>query len=121
MEKPAHSFNMAATIDVIGGKWKPLVLWHLHFGEHRFGELRRAIPGVSEKMLPQHLRELEADGIISRRDLGGVPPRVEYALTEFGNTLINALRPLCEWGQAHMERIAAAKGLKYVPLSCAGK
>lgn len=110
MTQPAYGCGLAATLDVIGGKWKPLVLWGLLDGPRRFGELRRSIAGVSEKMLAQHLRELEADGVISRHELGGVPPRVQYALTEFGHSLVEALRPLCAWGSTHMERIAATKG-----------
>ena len=110
MDKPIYSSGLAATLAVIGGKWKPLILWHLFFGPHRFGELRRAIGGISEKMLIQQLRELERDEVVSRRDFGAVPPRVEYALTEFGVSLVDALKPLCAWGTAHMEQIVVAKG-----------
>lgn len=104
-----YDCGLSAALDVVGGKWKPLVLWGLAGGPRRFGELRRAIAGISEKMLIQQLRELEADGIVSRRDFGEVPPRVEYAITEFGGTLIEALKPLCGWGTTHMGRIVAIK------------
>jgi DNA-binding HxlR family transcriptional regulator len=78
-------------------------------GPRRFGELRREVGGISEKMLAQQLREMEADGIVSRKDFHEVPPRVEYALTRFGVSLCEALRPLCEWGGEHMKRIRKSK------------
>ena len=106
---PIYNCGLSAALDVVGGKWKPLVLWGLLEGPRRFGELRRLVAGISEKMLIQQLRELEADGVVSRRDFGEVPPRVEYAMTEFGVTLVEALRPLCGWGTTHMERIVALK------------
>lgn len=109
MCKPMYHCGLSAALDVVGGKWKPLVLWGLMGGPKRFGELRRAVVGISEKMLIQQLRELEADGVVSRRDYGEVPPRVEYAMTEFGHTLVEALKPLCGWGVTHMERIVALK------------
>ena len=67
------------------------------------------IGGISEKMLIQQLREMEADGIVSRHDFQEVPPRVEYTLTDFGRSLVEALKPLCGWGTTHMERIVATK------------
>ena len=109
MGKPTYDCGLSAALDVIGGKWKPLVLWGLFSGPRRFGELRRQVAGISEKMLVQQLRELEADGVVTRHDFGEVPPRVEYTITEFGASLIEALKPLCGWGNIHMERIAALK------------
>ena len=109
MARPTYNCGLSAALDVVGGKWKPLVLWGLMEGPRRFGELRRRVAGISEKMLIQQLRELEADGVVSRRDFGEVPPRVEYAITEFGVTLLDALKPLCAWGTTHMERIVALK------------
>jgi DNA-binding HxlR family transcriptional regulator len=67
------------------------------------------VTGISEKMLIQQLREMEADGIVARRDFHEIPPRVEYSLTSFGVSLAEALRPLCDWGREHMERIERAK------------
>ncbi len=109
MSQPVINCGLSAALEVVGGKWKPLVIWGLMPAPRRFGELRRAIGGISEKMLIQQLRELEAHGIVSRRDFGEVPPRVEYALTEFGVSLVEALKPLCGWGSTHMERIVATK------------
>ncbi|WP_041940520.1 MULTISPECIES: winged helix-turn-helix transcriptional regulator [Frankia] len=97
-----------AGMDVVSGKWKSLVLWELNnHGTRRFGELRRGLPGVSEKMLIQHLREMEADGLIHREVYREVPPRVEYSLTEHGTSLNEALRSLGEWGKRRCERLAA--------------
>ncbi len=109
MCEPTYKSGLAATLDVIGGKWKLLILIQLFLGPSRFGVLRRAINGISEKMLIQQLREMEADGVVSRHDFQEVPPRVEYALTEFGVSLVEALKPLCAWGSTHMDRIAATK------------
>jgi DNA-binding HxlR family transcriptional regulator len=104
-----YSCGLAAALDVIGGKWKVLILWALRADAQRFGELRRLVSGISEKMLIQHLKEMQADGIVARKDFKEVPPRVEYALTPFGKSLYAALAPLCEWGTLHMNRIEARK------------
>ncbi|GAB2660695.1 winged helix-turn-helix transcriptional regulator [Nocardia goodfellowii] len=99
-----------AAMDVIGGKWKVLILWELQEnGVRRFGELRRGLPGVSEKMLIQHLRELEEDGIITREVFPEIPPRVEYQLTEQGSALNAALEPIGLWGKARIDRIGAER------------
>ena len=97
-ENPA-SCPMLLTINIIGGKWKPIILHMLSAGTMRFGELKKNIPPVSQKMLTQQLRELEADGIISRMLYPEVPPRVEYSLTERGMTLKPVLQGLYDWGQ----------------------
>ena len=109
MRKQAYGCGLEAALDVVGGKWKPIVLWHLAPGTRRFGELRRLVVGISEKMLIQQLREMEADGIVAREDFRELPPRVEYSLTGFGVTLVEALRPLCDWGREHMKRIERTK------------
>jgi len=91
-----------ATIDIIAGKWKPSILCELRLEPRRFGDLRRDIPGISEKVLSEHLRALEADGIVSRREFhDGAVLATEYAFTDYGRTLIPALSALAEWGLAH--------------------
>jgi DNA-binding HxlR family transcriptional regulator len=102
--------GLDAAIDVIGGKWKALILWELHHGTRRFGELRRGLPGVSEKMLIQQLRELEADSIVHREVYRQVPPKVEYSLTPLGQSLNEALLPLGDWGEENLTRIATVRG-----------
>ncbi|MCX4674640.1 helix-turn-helix transcriptional regulator [Streptomyces sp. NBC_01433] len=93
-----------AAMDVIGGKWKVLILWALNEGTCRFGELRRQVPGVTEKVLSSHLKELVDDGIVHREVHAEVPPRVEYSLTPLGFTLNEALGPLGSWGRDHIRR-----------------
>jgi DNA-binding HxlR family transcriptional regulator len=95
-----------AAMDVVSGKWKGLILWELDHGTRRFGELRRALPGVSEKMLTQHLREMEVDGLVHREVYRQVPPKVEYSLTEDGESLNEALGPLGDWGTKRAARLA---------------
>jgi DNA-binding HxlR family transcriptional regulator len=107
MRQKTYFCGLDAALDVMGGKWKGLILWALQSQARRFGELRREVRGISEKMLIQHLKELEADGIVTRRDFKQVPPRVQYALTPFGHSLSDALTPLCQWGTLHMKRIEA--------------
>src|SRR6266403_3716441 len=105
MKKSAFTCGLDAALAVIGGKWKPLILFHLAHGTRRYGELRRAVGGVSDKMLVQQLKELQADGIIDRLDFKEIPPKVEYSLTVFGRTLAKALAPLCVWGTEHMSEV----------------
>ncbi|MEU4762516.1 helix-turn-helix domain-containing protein [Actinosynnema sp. NPDC023794] len=99
-----------AAMDVVSGKWKSLILWDLaEHGVRRFAQLRRGLPGVSEKMLVQQLRELEEDGLVHREVFPEVPPRVEYALTGHGESLNEALAALGVWGAERIERIGAEK------------
>jgi DNA-binding HxlR family transcriptional regulator len=91
-----------AALDVIGGKWKPLILWALGDGVLRFSELKKGLPGVNTKMLTKQLRELEEDGVITRTVYPEVPPRVEYSITDFGKTLIPILQALCTWGADYL-------------------
>lgn len=108
--KVSYSCGLDAAVDVVGGKWKPLILWALHeAGTRRFGELKREVSGVSEKMLIQQLRELEADGIVHREVYREVPPRVEYSLTGLGRSLNTALLPLGRWGDDFMSQILRNK------------
>ncbi len=97
--------GLDAALAVMGGKWKPLILYQLHSGPKRFGELKRLVLGVSEKVLIQQLRELAAAGVLTRHDYQQVPPMVDYTMTAFGMTLARALMPLCEWGTQHRDKI----------------
>lgn len=99
------SCGLDATLRVISGKWKPLILYFLRQGPTRYGELRKAVRGVSDKMLIQHLKEMEADGVVSRTDHHEVPPRVDYNLTPLGHSLSEALVPLCNWGTENMAEV----------------
>ncbi|CAM5431453.1 transcriptional regulator [Streptomyces avidinii] len=94
----ADHCGIAAAVSVIDGKWKVSILWELEQRPRRFGELRRLVPGVSEKVLAAQLRELEVDGIVHREVYDEVPPRVEYSLTPLGQDLNDALAPLGAWG-----------------------
>ena len=107
MKKTNFSCGLEAALAVAGGKWQALVLWNLAKEPRRFGELKRLVAGISEKMLIQTLRDLEQNDVVIRKDFKEVPPRVEYSLTAFGTSLTQALKPLCEWGSRHMTRIAA--------------
>ena len=91
-----------AALEVIGRKWKALILWHLCDGVKRFSELQRELPGINAKMLTRQLRELEGDGVVQRTVYPEVPPRVEYAVTEFGRTLLPILEALCAWGTQYL-------------------
>lgn len=102
--------GLEAALAMVSGKWKPLVLYHLAKDVHRYGELRRAIGGVTDKVLIQHLKELERDEIIERRDFQEIPPRVEYSLTPFGQSLATALVGLCVWGTEHMATVERISG-----------
>ncbi|RZI39579.1 transcriptional regulator, partial [Herbaspirillum sp. HC18] len=100
---PGFTCGLDATLRVIAGKWKPLILYFVaQDGPTRYGELRRAIRDVSDKVLIQQLKELEADGVLRRNDYKEVPPRVDYTLTELGQSLARALEPLCQWGTDNM-------------------
>ncbi|MEU9826311.1 winged helix-turn-helix transcriptional regulator [Micromonospora chersina] len=109
MNENMYQCGVDAAMDVVGGKWKALILWALHSEPYRFNALRRALPGISERILIQQLRQLEADGVVRREVHPEMPPRVEYSLTEFGESLNEALLPLGEWGVRNMQRIVAAR------------
>lgn len=92
---------------VIGGKWKPLILYHVQDGPTRFAKIRQRVGGISEKVLTQQLRDLVGMGVLLRHDHHRVPPVVDYRLTPFGKTLVDALAPLCDWGWANRDRVNA--------------
>jgi len=94
-----------AALDVLGGKWKGLILYHLRDETRRFNELKRIIPGITQRMLTKQLRELEADKIIHREIFQEIPPKVEYSLTNFGLTLTPILAALQKWGAEYIEEI----------------
>ncbi len=93
--------GLNATLRIISGRWKPLILFFLRSGPKRYGELKRLVQGVSDKVLIQQLKDLEADCVISRTDYKEVPPRVDYTLTSLGLSLAEAIIPLCTWGTEH--------------------
>ena len=107
MKNRVLTCGLEASLFVLGGQWKPLILFHLANGARRYGDLRRAVGNVSDKVLIQQLKELHADGIIDRVDFGEIPPKVEYSVTNFGRTLGKALIPLCEWGMQYITEVEA--------------
>ena len=93
-----------STLQLIGGKYKAIILWHLIDQTLRYSELHRKIPKATDKMLAQQLRELENDGLITRTVYPVVPPKTEYNLTEFGESLIPVLDAMCNWGREYLEQ-----------------
>ncbi|MBL8592598.1 MAG: HxlR family transcriptional regulator [Kaistia sp. SCN 65-12] len=117
MQQVPYVCGLGPAIDVISGKWKALLLWAIAEKPCRFGELKRAVPGITEKMLIQHLRELEADGIVHREVFHEIPPKVVYSATELGASLNKALEPLGAWGDAHITEISARRQRKAAAIS----
>ncbi|APU38699.1 MULTISPECIES: winged helix-turn-helix transcriptional regulator [unclassified Streptomyces] len=99
--------GVTAAVAVIDGKWKTGLLWLLESGPRRPGELRRQLPGLSEKVLTQALREMETDGLVHRQVFDTLPLKTEYSLTAFGRELSQVLAPLSDWGHRRLERLAA--------------
>jgi len=114
MSEAPFRCGMEAVLDLVGGKWKLLILFHLSGKRVRFGELRRLVGDVSEKMLSQQLKEMAADGLVRRIDFRTVPPHVEYELTKFGYELSGAMRPICEWGSLNMNEVVAISAARSV-------
>ena len=92
-----YNCSMELTLDIIGGKWKPIIIWHLAKKTMRFSELKRTLPHITHKMLTQQLRALEESGLINRVIYTQIPPKVEYSLTDIGKSLVPILSTLCEW------------------------
>ena len=110
-----YNIGVEATMQVIGGKWKAIILCHLRNQTMRTGELRRAIPQITQKMLTQQLRELEADGIVARHVYQQVPPRVDYCLTARGESLNEILTAMCKWGEHNIhERQACGEAIELI-------
>ncbi len=102
-KKCKYSWPIEATLDVIGGKWKPLVIYQLKEGTLRFNQIvARVQPRITQRMLTKELRELERDGLVTRKVYAQVPPKVEYTLTKTGESLIPILDQLCDWGSEHL-------------------
>lgn len=94
-----YTCTFEIAVDLIGGKWKPLIIWYLGTkGTKRFSELKKLIPQVTQKMLTQQLRELEADSLVKRKVYPQVPPKVEYSLTNLGESLMPIFSMMCKWG-----------------------
>ena len=100
--KRASDCAITMAIDIIGGKWKPVIIWLLLQEPKRFGELHKSIPGIALKVLSRQLKELEADGIIKRKAYPVVPPKVEYSLSAKGSTLRDMMESLAGWSKAHI-------------------
>ena len=112
MSEQNYRCGVEVTLATIGGKWKGLILWHLRLKTLRFSQLQRRLQTVTQKMMTQQLRELEADGLVHRQIYAEVPPRVEYSLTERGNTVVPILELMCAWGQDYL------KETKGIDLEC---
>jgi len=109
MDKKKYNISVEATLEVIGGKWKCVILCHLTHGKKRTSELKRLMPNITQKMLTQQLRELEEDGVINRIVYNQVPPKVEYELSEYGQSLEQILNSLCVWGEKHIVKVYGDK------------
>ena len=99
------SCGLDISLKIMGGKWKPLILYHLQNGPLRFSEIKRSVGSISEKVLIQQLRDLVAINVLNRHDYKCVPPMVDYSLTPFGETLVQALVPLCELVNQNREQV----------------
>jgi DNA-binding HxlR family transcriptional regulator len=119
MKKLKPENPIQSTVRILGGRWKPMILWHLQRSTLRFGELRKAIPEASQKMLTQQLRELERDGIIHREVYPQVPPKVEYSLTTYGKTALPIMKSLSIWGKKHQKTSTTfPEELKFICTNC---
>ncbi|NGM80943.1 winged helix-turn-helix transcriptional regulator [Paenibacillus sp. 7124] len=102
MTQKKYNIPVEATLEIIGGKWKCVILCHLTHGKKRTSDLKRLMPAITQKMLTQQLRELEEDGIVNRICYNQIPPKVEYELSEYGRSLKSILDSLCAWGERHI-------------------
>jgi DNA-binding HxlR family transcriptional regulator len=104
VRRKLYNCPVELTVEIMGGKWKSRILWHIQKKPYRYGELRRLIPNITQKMLTQSLRELEEDGLIVRKVLDGHLLKVEYSLTEYGVSATPLLELMSQWGKAHKHR-----------------
>ena len=109
--------SVGLTVEMVGGKWKGVILYFLLEGTLRFNELRKKIPGITQLMLTLQLRELEADGLVQRTVYAVVPPRVEYALTPWGRSLEPVMRAMAVWGRTNKEKVEELIAERETPLS----
>ena len=109
MKDAAQTCPVESTLDVVGGKWKCVILWHLRGRVRRFGELHKLIPRATQKVLTAQLRQLEREGLVERKVYAQVPPKVEYSLTSYGLTLSPLLECMCKWGLAHRNRASVLR------------
>jgi DNA-binding HxlR family transcriptional regulator len=101
--KDHHGCPVQAAVNVLSGKWKVQILWHLSFSQLRFAKLRTKLRDISEKVVADQLRQLEKDGVIQRHISGSVPPAVTYSLNDEGVKLVTIMESLCDWGSAHFK------------------
>ncbi|WP_054957366.1 winged helix-turn-helix transcriptional regulator [Paenibacillus dakarensis] len=102
-QNKTYNIPVEATLDLIGGKWKTLIICHLTYGHKRTHELKKAMPEITQKMLIQQLKELESDGLVTRTVYNEVPPKVIYELTELGMSLKPILSVMCDWGEKYLQ------------------
>ena len=117
MTDTTNQCPIEATLSLIAGKWKALILCYLSMGTSRYNGIKRAFPRVTQKMLTQQLRELEGDGLISRTVFAQVPPKVEYTLTPFGESLLPVIKAMGEWGRNHLQCCGESAGCACRPRS----
>lgn len=110
-----YQCSMELTLDLIGGKWKALILWHLGETTLRFSELKKILPKITQKMLTQQLRELEGSGLVNRFIYTQIPPKVEYSLTQNGKSLLPILDTLCQWGLNYANSVEATEEKQTAP------
>jgi DNA-binding HxlR family transcriptional regulator len=108
-KKEASACPVDAIMRVMDGRWKGTILWRLLDGPRRTSELKRSIPGITERMLIRHLQELVADGIVARDDKKTVPPCVYYSLSSYGHTLSPVVEMMCNWGRAHLKMLSVRR------------
>lgn len=106
-KKEISACPIDAMLSVIDGRWKGTILWRLVDGPLRTSELRRSIPGITERMLIRHLQEMVQDGILVRQQESGLPPCVHYSISKYGLTLLPVLEEICKWGRRHLRLVAA--------------